>query len=62
MVKVVSDKPIHSIKITCKKCCYVLEYTGVDIKYRTNSDGDVTNYIICPRDECKATLFVKRWN
>lgn len=63
-VKVVSEAPVKTKQVTCGKCCFRLEYTGVDVKSEWRSDytGDRDEYfwIDCPK--CSATVIVSRWS
>jgi hypothetical protein len=58
-VKVVSEGPVVTEKITCTKCGYRLEYTGEDITTTTDCDGDAYHTIKCPRVSCGEKLYVK---
>lgn len=53
-VKVISDGPTGTKRITCPRCTYVLEFTGEDVITHVDSDGDVYRHIVCPRPECAA--------
>ena len=63
-VKVVSEAPLKTRQVTCCKCCYRLEYTGIDVKSDWRSDGeggrDEHFWIDCPK--CKETVAVPRWS
>lgn len=57
MIKVISDKPVISLKHICKNCGYELEYNNVDlVPHRTDYDHDPIEtrgqYLVCPRKEC----------
>ncbi len=52
-VKVVSDAPVKTKRVTCHNCCYELEFTGEDMFSYSDGDGDCYRYIICPRASCK---------
>ncbi len=60
-VRVVSDKPVKTKKITCPNCGYELEFTGEDVKKRTYScmgESDSELYITCPRSPCNEKITV----
>ena len=63
-VKIVSEAPVRTKQVTCSKCCYRLEYTGVDVKssWRTDYTGecDEYHYIECPK--CQIDVSVSRWS
>lgn len=53
MVRVVSEGPTVTKRVTCPNCSYELEYTGEDVVSFTDSDGDTFKHIFCPRENCK---------
>lgn len=52
-VKVISDRPIRTKRVTCPTCCYELEFTGEDVHTEVDCDGDSFQTIQCPRPECQ---------
>lgn len=61
-VKVVSEGPTVTKKIACPTCTYMLEYSGEDIQYSTDCDGDTNRWIDCPRETCpQERVHVPRW-
>ena len=52
-VKVISDKPVVTKRVTCPTCCYELEFTGEDVLTTVDCDGDRFQTIRCPRVECQ---------
>lgn len=61
-VKIISEKPVRTKRVVCNKCCYELEYTGVDVQVLGGycmGEYDVSSYIICP--ECKERITVSAW-
>lgn len=62
-VKVVSEGPVRTKQVVCSKCCFKLEYTGVDVKSYTGTDygggTDTSYYIDCPK--CGDSVYVSYW-
>ena len=52
-VKVVSEGPVKTKRVTCHHCAYELEFTGEDVTRHTDCDGDSWQTIVCPRETCK---------
>lgn len=61
-VKVISERSTRSKRVVCPTCCYLLEYTGIDIQYTTDCDGDTFRRLKCPRVECKTLFTVEKWD
>jgi hypothetical protein len=59
MVKVVSEGPVLTKKVICRNCGYELEFTGEDVHSWTDSDGDLYQRIMCPREKCAKQISVK---
>lgn len=61
-VKIVSQGPVRTKKVVCSRCCYELEYTGVDVKSKTVScldDVETRYFINCPK--CEHQVRVDCW-
>ncbi len=52
-VKVVSEKPVKTKRVTCPNCAYELEYTGEDVSSSVDGYGDISYTIRCPRTSCR---------
>lgn len=64
MIKVVSDKPVVTLRHICENCCYELEFNNIDLKrHRTDYEGDALEtrgmYLVCPRPDCLHRNLVK---
>lgn len=62
-VRVVSPAPLYSRQVMCPRCCYLLEYTGIDVQRSTLPNGDGYHYywITCPEKQCKREIEVPAW-
>ncbi len=59
-VRVISETPVGTETVVCRKCCYRLEYTDTDIQSYTSGSDDY-HFIMCPRSECGEKVLVKPW-
>ena len=62
-IKIVSDAPTRSKRVTCPKCTFLLEYTGEDVQsgwsYDYTGGKDECHWIVCPR--CSHRVTIRPW-